>query len=747
MIRIAQVGTFDIDNLGDLLFPIVFRRLIEELAGELGTPIECTLFSPQGLAEGQLYCDQQGSLPLDQLDQMDGNSPFDLIFIGGGDIVRNDDVSLASIYGLGSPPMAYSQLSSPTKSGRTRLVLLMPGVPFPLSPGFRVYLANSFWRLRYAAVRDRLSAARLAEVVPTAIRLRVLPDLVSAIAHFYPRVDLKARMDSLGVPDRVRTGYICFQAHPALCADVDTTGRKLRYLEQQSGLPVVVLEIGKALGDSPFLEKLATRFGFAFAPEVGTTGKGAVLQKVAVIAGSRGYIGTSLHGAILAHAYGVPHFCFSGAAFSKMRGFYETCATGTCFSNFAECFDQIDLISKQIGLGAEPLAAGSLTIPKTDDYALIRHFVHSALASIAGSKEPRSPNFIHQINLRHRRFQSEHLWRLEVLIANVRFPWLSTRFPRLHLLAIRTIKLAWWTITFQLPSKYRQRRNHLQLDPNDRSLGIPFPWVPLKAEPVPTIAVICHLFFDDLADEFRSELSNLPFPFDLWITTDTKEKKLKIEQVFAGWSRGRVEVRLSQNRGRDIAPKLITCADVYGKYEYILHIHGKQSPYGGPFLGWRKHLLGTLIGSPEIVSSIFEIFRNLPNIGMIAPENPKWLRPIIGWGSNQNEAEVFCRRFALNLNFQRHIDFPAGSMFWARSAALQPLLNAALSFDDFPPETGQVDGTLAHVIERLYFQICDSAGYDWIRIARLDMDDVSQEAIQVTTPEGLRNLTLGRWRS
>ncbi len=35
MIRIAQVGTFDVDNLGDLLFPVVFGRLVAELADEL----------------------------------------------------------------------------------------------------------------------------------------------------------------------------------------------------------------------------------------------------------------------------------------------------------------------------------------------------------------------------------------------------------------------------------------------------------------------------------------------------------------------------------------------------------------------------------------------------------------------------------------------------------------------------------------------------------------------------------------
>jgi lipopolysaccharide biosynthesis protein len=345
------------------------------------------------------------------------------------------------------------------------------------------------------------------------------------------------------------------------------------------------------------------------------------------------------------------------------------------------------------------------------------------------------------------RFISGQQRRLDVRIANLHFHSLAMLFPRLHTVVFRAIKLAWWGITFQLLAKYRERRACLRTDSKDHALTLPFPWAPSAAEAAPSMAVICHLFFDDMAEEFRRYLSNIPFPFDLWITTDTDEKKRHIENIFFGWNRGNVEVRVSQNRGRDIAPKLITCADVYGKYEHVLHIHGKCSPYGGRSTAWRRYLLDTLIGSPDIVRSVFEVFRHLPNVGMIAPQHLDWLRPSIGWGINYEEAETFSRRFALDLDFQRSIDFPAGSMFWARSAALQPLLGAGLSFDDFATEEGQIDGTLAHVIERLYFRVCESAGYDWIKIVKSDPYSTSRSAINVSTPEELRTLIVDRCHS
>ena len=57
--------------------------------------------------------------------------------------------------------------------------------------------------------------------------------------------------------------------------------------------------------------------------------------------------------------------------------------------------------------------------------------------------------------------------------------------------------------------------------------------------------------------------------------------------------------------------------------------------------------------------------------------------------------------------------FVAGSMFWVRLEALRPLLDAHLDPQLFESERGQVDGTCAHAVERLFGLCVDAAGFRW----------------------------------
>jgi lipopolysaccharide biosynthesis protein len=63
--------------------------------------------------------------------------------------------------------------------------------------------------------------------------------------------------------------------------------------------------------------------------------------------------------------------------------------------------------------------------------------------------------------------------------------------------------------------------------------------------------------------------------------------------------------------------------------------------------------------------------------------------------------------------------FFAGSMFWARVKALEPVRKLALRDDDFEPELGQVDGTLAHAMERVFAMAAQRAGFEIATVEEL----------------------------
>jgi hypothetical protein len=76
-------------------------------------------------------------------------------------------------------------------------------------------------------------------------------------------------------------------------------------------------------------------------------------------------------------------------------------------------------------------------------------------------------------------------------------------------------------------------------------------------------------------------------------------------------------------------------------------------------------------------------------------------------------------------------------MFWARPAALKPLLDLNLLFDDFPAEGAQLDHTLAHAIERLYFLACERSGHVWLKVAQPALYANTDTILPVRSPAEL----------
>ncbi|MBQ6131585.1 MAG: hypothetical protein IJL12_04515 [Selenomonadaceae bacterium] len=243
--------------------------------------------------------------------------------------------------------------------------------------------------------------------------------------------------------------------------------------------------------------------------------------------------------------------------------------------------------------------------------------------------------------------------------------------------------------------------------------------VPLNFTALPVnfkVAAVVHIFYPELAAELKNLLLNIPCAVDVFISTTSPEKKSAIKKVFSDFDKGSVTIKIFDNRGRDIAAAFVGFREIYSGYDVCVHIHSKKSPHAEKILrGWRDHLYKNLLGSPEIVGGILKILAD-EKVGVVFPQYFDSIRVSINWGENYHATKNFLRGLGIEISHRNLLEFPAGSMFWFKPKALVPLLDSRLTFDDFPEERGQIDGTLAHVIERAFLFVVEAAGFTWIKV-------------------------------
>jgi len=256
------------------------------------------------------------------------------------------------------------------------------------------------------------------------------------------------------------------------------------------------------------------------------------------------------------------------------------------------------------------------------------------------------------------------------------------------------------------------RRSDLE---QDYALAVPFAATACP-HGITRVAVMAHVYYPDLCQELLLAILHIPVTADLYISTDTEEKRAEIEKIVSSYRNGSVEIRIFPNRGRDIAPKIVGFADVYSRYDYFLHIHTKKTLFDDKLAGWRPYLLHNLLGSPEIVNSILTLLKR-DEIGAVFPQHYEITRPAVHWGHCFRRSRELLRETGIALRQTMPLEFPSGSMFWGKSAALRLLLERKLAFADFDGETGQTDGTLAHVLEHSFLYFVEAAGYAWAKIA------------------------------
>ncbi|WP_100154008.1 HAD-IA family hydrolase [Snodgrassella alvi] len=267
----------------------------------------------------------------------------------------------------------------------------------------------------------------------------------------------------------------------------------------------------------------------------------------------------------------------------------------------------------------------------------------------------------------------------------------------------------------------KQDKNYLTYENNCLLLDITQQSGNLKSQPG-SIGIHCHIFYSDLINEFVIQLSKIPFKFDLFISVPNEDTLKKCQQKFKKIKNiKQTVIKIVSNRGRDIAPMFVEFGHELRKYDYIAHFQSKKSKYNnGATNGWREYLFNTLLGSSLNIKRIFTLFAEDKKLGIIYPQMFYRLpSAAFTWLANRSQGQQLLDRMKLPM-IDGYFNFPAGSMFWAKTAAIQPLFDLNLKHEDFPEEQGQTDGTLAHALERLLGIVPLQIGYKSIIIKDLE---------------------------
>ena len=237
------------------------------------------------------------------------------------------------------------------------------------------------------------------------------------------------------------------------------------------------------------------------------------------------------------------------------------------------------------------------------------------------------------------------------------------------------------------------------------------------------VAIQAHIYYEDLIFEIINKTNNMPIKFDLYITTISYDKKCIIEKYVKNYSlSAKYEIKIVENRGRDVLPLIKQLKYKIKKYKYFCHIHTKKSKHLQNFGNkWRDYLYNNLLGSREIINEILNDFETFDNLGFIFPE--------LYYGLIKDNDYFYDTDFIIhkqNIKYMNYIlnkinpkykigfkiNFPAGNMFWAKVKAVYQIFEIRF-IKKFPTELNQTNDTIMHAIERIWLYLVKLNGYDY----------------------------------
>lgn len=232
-----------------------------------------------------------------------------------------------------------------------------------------------------------------------------------------------------------------------------------------------------------------------------------------------------------------------------------------------------------------------------------------------------------------------------------------------------------------------------------------------------SLAVHLHLYYLDMWPDIKKYLQNIgDYPYDLFVTMNSVDTALvkKIRNFHQ-----QCKIWVVENRGYDVGPFIDFLHKIdLKKYDLVMKIHTKNNK--GPGIGrvngrliqrkyWYKLLIEALIGSTEMFKKNIKEFTKDQYLGMLGSKYCITACPKDSKAIKTDVLKILAEKFSIN--FVHNIIFVAGTMFMVRASLLQPIKDN-YELEDFETTNGKIkEGTLAHILERIFGTLTEAKGY------------------------------------
>lgn len=317
MTDIVQFGTFDVNNYGDLLFPLITRQHIGDVQ-----EFRLHAASPIGGAPNMGDCEPC----VEVLDIVKDLQLYDAALIGGGNIIHCMPSSLESYSVDGRGKLAYGDLWIGPAFFLPKNVPVLwnaPGVPASFAKEHHMLVAEALKRANYLSVRDETSRGFLLDVWPDA-NIAVIPDPAWTVDTLWNAEQLRAAYDALfarlGIRQPQRS--VVFHLNRRYVGELrlsELAGQLDRIAELLSAQPVLVA-MGNCHGDDVLARDVSA---YMSSLPIMVDKPQSLREMAACFAFASVYVGSSMHGLITASAFGVPGVSVANRMMIKFGGLAE----------------------------------------------------------------------------------------------------------------------------------------------------------------------------------------------------------------------------------------------------------------------------------------------------------------------------------------------------------------------------------------------------------------------------------------